>query len=51
MEGDGGRERVLKLNLCTKRPLGKMLGCNPESGSITIVPLWCPNFMQKVRKN
>ena len=22
-----------------------------KSGSVTIVPLWCPNFMQKIRKN
>ena len=21
------------------------------SGSVTFVPLWCPNFMQKIRKN
>ena len=29
-EGEGKRgRRVLKLNLCTNRPVGKMLGCNP----------------------
>ena len=22
-----------------------------KSGSATYVPLWCPNFMQKIRKN
>ena len=22
-----------------------------KSGSVTFVPLWCPNFMQKIRKN
>ena len=22
-----------------------------KSGSVTIVPLWCSNFMQKIRKN
>ena len=21
-----------------------------KSGSVTFVPLWCPNFMQKIRK-
>ena len=33
MEEGRGKEggKVLKLNLGTKRPLGKMLGCNPEN--------------------
>ena len=22
-----------------------------KSGSVTFVPLWCPNFMHKIRKN
>ena len=28
--GEGGEGRVLKLKLCTKRPVGKILGCNPD---------------------
>ena len=29
-EGKGRRGRVLKLNLCTKRPADKLIGCNPD---------------------
>ena len=29
-EREGGERRVLKLKLCTKRPVGKILECNPD---------------------
>ena len=38
-EREGGERRVLKLKLCTKRPVGKILGCNPD---IYIMKNYCP---------